>query len=104
MMWLWVSSLLGELALRRAVGARRRRLIAHVLWRALLVAGGGVAFGSWLGMMVWDAVSGLVAGLPSWDPGDVARLGVLLAVAAIAGAWLPAWRAVHTPPAAQLAG
>jgi putative ABC transport system permease protein len=104
MMWLWVSSLLGELALRRAVGARRRRLIAHVLWRALLVAVGGVAFGSWLGMMVWDAVSGLVAGLPSWDPGDVARLGALLAVAAIAGAWLPAWRAVHTPPAALLAG
>jgi ABC-type antimicrobial peptide transport system permease subunit len=86
------------------MGARRRRLMGYVLWRALLVAVGGVAFGSWLGMIVWDALSGIITGLPSWDPGEVARLGLLLALAAIAGAWLPAYRATHAPPARLLNG
>ncbi len=103
MMWLWVASLEGELAVRRAVGARRWRVMGYVLARALLVAAGGVACGSWLGMMVWGGVGDIVAGLPAWDPANVARLGVLLATAALAGAWLPAWRATHTPPARLLA-
>jgi hypothetical protein len=102
MMWLWVSSLLGEVGVRRAVGARRLRIMAYVLARALLVAAGGVTFGSWFGMMMWDAVSGIVSGLPSWDPGAVARLGLLLAAAAVLGAWLPAHRATHTVPARLL--
>jgi putative ABC transport system permease protein len=104
MMWLWVASLLGELGVHRAVGARRRRVMGYVLSRALLVAVGGMAFGSWLGMMVWDAMSGILSGLPAWDPHTVARLGVLLAVAAVAGAWLPARRATHGPPARLLTG
>ena len=102
MMWLWVTSLLAELGARRAVGARRRDVMGYVLWRALVVAVGGAAFGSWLGLMVWDALGNVVAGLPAWDPGAVLRYGLLLGVAAIAGALLPAWRAAHTPPAALL--
>ena len=102
MMWLWVSSLLGEVGVRRAVGARRLRILVYVLARALLVAAGGVAFGSWVGMMVWDAVSGIVSGLPSWEPGAVGRLGLLLAAAAVLGAWLPAHKATHTVPARLL--
>ena len=102
MMWLWVSSLLGEVGVRRAVGARRLRVLAYVLARALLVAAGGVAFGSWVGMMVWDAVSGIVSGLPAWDPGAVGRLALLLAGAAVLGAWLPAHRAAYTVPARLL--
>jgi putative ABC transport system permease protein len=102
MMWLWVTSLLVELGARRAVGARRRDVMSYVLWRAVLVAIGGAAFGSWLGLMVWDTLGNVVAGLPAWDPGAVLRYGLLLGVAALAGALLPAWRAAHTPPAALL--
>ena len=102
MMWLWVTSLLGELGVRRAVGARRREVMGYVLWRAVLVAIAGTAFGSWLGLMVWDALGNVVAGLPAWDPGAVLRYGLLLGVAALAGALLPAWSAAHTPPAALL--
>jgi putative ABC transport system permease protein len=98
-MWLWVTSLLGELGVRRAVGARSRHVLGYVLSQAVLVAVAGVAFGSWVGMMVWDAVRTVVAGLPSWDPGAVLRYGVLLAAAALAGALLPAWRAVRAAPA-----
>ena len=91
-----------ELGARRAVGARRRDVMGYVLWRAVLVAISGAAFGSWLGLMVWDALGNVVAGLPPWDPAAVVRCGLLLGVAALAGALLPAWRAAHTPPAALL--
>jgi putative ABC transport system permease protein len=100
MMWLWVTSLAGELGIRRAVGARRRHVLGYVLSRAALVAAGGVAFGTWLGMIAWDALGSVVAGLPPWDPAAVARYGALLAVAALAGATLPAWRAARASPAA----
>jgi hypothetical protein len=98
MMWLWVASLLAELGVRRAVGARRRNVLGYVLWRAVLVAVGGAAFGSWLGMMVWDALGSVVAGSPAWDPGAVLRYGLLLGAAALAGALVPAWRASRAAP------
>lgn len=102
-MWLWVASLAGELGVRRAVGARRRDVIAHVLVRAAAVVVAGVAFALWVGMMLWDAVQASVAGLPAWDPAAVWRYGALLAAAALAGAFLPAWRAARTPPARLVA-
>ena len=98
MMWLWVSSLVGEVGIRRAVGARRVRIMVYVLSRALVMAVAGVVFGAWLGMMLWDAVRGIVSGLPPWEPGAVGRLAVVLAVAALAGAWLPAYRATRAQP------
>ncbi len=98
-MWLWVASLAGELGLRRALGARRRDVVAHVLVGAALVAAGGLAVGLWVGMMVWDALRAAVSGLPPWDPGAVLRYGALLGAAACAGALLPAWRASRQAPA-----
>jgi hypothetical protein len=102
MMWLWVTSLLAELGVRRALGARRRTVLAYVLWRALLVAAAGAAFGTWLGMMVWDALGNVVVGVPAWDPAAVLRYALLLGAAALAGALVPAWRAAHAPPTALL--
>ncbi len=103
-MWLWVASLRCELGARRAVGARQRDVTGYVLARALLVALAGAAFGSWLGMMVWDALRSVVPGLPAWDPGAVLRYALLLAAAALAGAFLPARRAARAAPASLLAG
>jgi len=97
-MWLWVTSLLRELGVRRAVGARRRDLLAFVLWRAALVAAAGLAFGLWAGMMAWDALGAVVAGLPAWDPHAVARYGALLVAATLAGALVPALRASRQSP------
>ncbi len=101
-MWLWVTSLLGELGLRRATGATRRRITLYVLARAAAVAAWGMAFGTWLGMMVWDAVHSLSATLPTWDPTAVGWSSLLLGGAALAGTFIPAWRAAHTPPAALI--
>jgi len=99
-MWLWVTSVLGELGLRRATGARRRQIMRYVLARAAAVAAWGAAFGAWVGLMVWDAVHALAETLPAWDPAGVGRAALLLGAFALAGALVPAWRAARTPPAA----
>lgn len=64
-MWLWVTSLLGELGLR-------------------------------------DAAYNLSETVPAWDPVAVTWTSALLGVAALGGAFIPAWRAAFTPPAALL--
>lgn len=101
-MWLWVASLLRELGVRRAVGARRRDLLAFVLWRAAFVAAAGVAFGLWVGTMAWDALGAVVAGLPAWDPHAVLRYGALLVAATLAGALVPALQASRRSPVGLL--
>lgn len=102
-LWLWVTSLLPELGLRRSVGARRRDVLGYVAARAAVVAAAGAAFGCWAGMMAWDAMRAVVTGLPAWDFEAVLRFALLLAFAALAGAVLPAWRAVRAAPAALVA-
>jgi len=101
-MRLWVTGLLPELGLRRAVGAPRRRIIGHVAARALAVVLGGVVSGAWIGPMVSDAARGAVAGLPAWDPRlAVVPLAVLTGVTLLA-ALRPAWGAATGAPAAWL--
>jgi ABC-type antimicrobial peptide transport system permease subunit len=80
------------------MGARRRDIMRYILARAAGVAVAGVAFGAWVGMMVWDALHTLSATLPAWDPNAVVWSGLLLGGAALAGAFIPAWRAARTPP------
>jgi putative ABC transport system permease protein len=99
-MWLWVASVSHDLAVRRAVGARRRDVLRYVLARAAGVAVGGVAFGIWCGTSLWGALTMVVAGLPPWEPGVLLRFSLLLTLSALAGALLPAWRVAHAAPAA----
>ena len=102
-MGLWVASVSHDLAVRRAVGARRRAVIGYVLARAAGVAAGGVAVGLWCGMTLWGGLTSVLAGLPPWEPGVVLRFSLLLTLAAVAGALLPAWRVARTAPAVLLA-
>jgi putative ABC transport system permease protein len=96
---LWVTSLLHELGVRRAVGARRRHLFGFVFSRALGIAVGGVVVGCWCGGLVWGTLTAVVAGLPPWDTGIAERFGLLLALTALAGAFFPAWQASRAVPA-----
>jgi ABC-type antimicrobial peptide transport system permease subunit len=96
---LWVTSLLHDLGVRRAVGARRRHVYGFVLSRAVGIALGGVAIGCWFGALVWGTLTSVVAGLPAWDTGTAGRFGLLLALAALVGALVPAWQAARAMPA-----
>jgi putative ABC transport system permease protein len=102
-MRLWVRAHEPELGLRRAVGARRGRIIALVLLRAAGVGAGGVAVGLWFGPAVWSALGTVVRGLPAWDAGLVLRYAALLVAVTTLGALVPAWRAVRAAPARLLA-
>ncbi len=102
LMRLWVHSLLAELGLRRAVGARRSQLFGFVLVRAAAVGLAGTGVGVWFGPAAWSALGSVLVGLPSWDTPTVARFALLLVGAAVAGALAPAIRAARTPPAGLL--
>lgn len=102
-MRLWLESLRYELGVRRAVGARRRRILGFVLVRALAVAVGGVAIGLWLGLILWEALATAIPGVPPWDVAFALRIAPLLAVATLAGALPPAWQAVRAAPASLVA-
>jgi putative ABC transport system permease protein len=103
LMRLWVTSLLSELGLRRALGATRRQVVGFVLLRAAGVGLGGVLVGLWLGPAVWGIMTGVMADLPTWDAAAVARYAALLIAAAVLGAVVPAWRAARSTPAALVA-
>ncbi len=102
-MWLWVQSLLGEFGVRRAVGARRRHLLAIAMARAVAVALLGLAIGAWFGSTVWSVLPTVMTGLGGWSDVVVARYGCILLATAVAGALIPAWRAARTPPSALMA-
>jgi hypothetical protein len=103
LMNLWVRSLLGELGVRRAVGARRRDLLRFVLVRALGVGVAGVAAGLWFGWPLWGELPRVAPGLDPWSMSTVSRFGFMLVGAAFAGALLPAWRAARMTPVALIA-
>jgi putative ABC transport system permease protein len=102
-MWLWVLAQTHDLAVRRAVGARRRDVFLYALARAGGVAVGGIAFGLWCGTSTWGALTSIVRGLPPWQPDMLIRYSLLLGGAMLAGALLPAWRAARTAPATLIA-
>lgn len=99
---LWVTSLLHDLGVRRAVGARRRHLYWFVFSRALGIAVGGVAVGCWCGGLLWGTLTTVVAGLPAWDARVAERFGLLLTLAAMMGALMPSWQAARAMPALLL--
>ncbi len=98
-MLLWVRGLRGELAVRRAVGATRARVLAWVLVRAAGTGLAGAALGLWFGPSLWLGLGDLIEGLPGWDAGLAARLTAFLIGVSLAGAALPAWRASREAPA-----
>lgn len=99
-MRLWVRGAIPELALRRAVGARRRHVLGRVALRALLVAAGGTAIGWWLAPLGSEL---LQRALPEVPRDALGLVGVPLAVllaATLVAAIGPAWAAARASPAA----
>ena len=98
----WVTAVAPELALRRAVGARRWDVLRFVLARAGVVGAGGAAGGLWLAILVSGALEDAFPGLPAWSwPAALAIAGTLLAASAL-GALIPGWRVVAAAPATRL--
>jgi putative ABC transport system permease protein len=103
LIWLWVLSLQSELGLRRAVGARRRTVLAFVLVRACGVGFGGVAVALWFGPGVWALLHDVLADFPVWDGGTLLRYALILLFAVLVGALPLAVRATRVSPGRLLA-
>jgi hypothetical protein len=99
---LWVASLLGELGVRRTLGARRRLIVAYVLLRAAAVGAAGIMGGVWFGQAIWSVLADLVPGLDPWDGALVLRFGLVLVLSTLLGALAPALRASRASPASLL--
>jgi hypothetical protein len=96
---LWVAALMPELAVRRAIGARRRDVLVHVLARVAVVGTAGVGFGFVLSDLTSTPLASLVPGVSGVGLAASMRLGLVLLVAALVGAGIPAWRASRAQPA-----
>ncbi|HET7470960.1 MAG TPA: FtsX-like permease family protein [Gemmatimonadales bacterium] len=102
-MRIWVRALIPELGVRRAMGASRRRLAMLVAAHAGAVVIGGVVTGCWFGWSVWSVLPTILRGAATWDLSAVLAAAFPLAVATLAGALLPAWRALRRGPVELMA-
>ena len=85
-----------------ALGASRVAVSAGVLWSVTRLALPGLA----AGLTIFAGTSRLLAshvyGLSPMDPPTLAGVSLLLVIAALAGAWLPARHATRVDPAVTL--
>ena len=99
----WIAAVGPELAVRRAVGARRAHVVNFVLARALGVASAGAGAGLVLAIFVSGALEDAFPGLPAWSWPAALAIGGALVAATTVGALVPGWAVIRAAPAAKLA-
>ena len=91
-----------ELGIRMALGARRRGVQRMVLRQAAVVAGVGIGLGLAAALGLNRVLRSFLFGVEPDDPWALAGAGLLLAIVALAAAYLPARRATSVDPAEVL--
>ena len=91
-----------ELAIRIAVGASPRQVVASVLKRSLQIALGGLALGLPLALMSTAMYRTFLFGVTSTDPSVVSAAAVAVVLLAVAAGYIPARRALRIDPVVAL--
>jgi predicted permease len=92
----------GEIGIRMALGAQRRKIIAMVLREVLALTAAGLVIGYVAARFTTHLVESFLYGVKANDPwAAAAAIGILLA-AALAAGYAPAWRASRIDPATAL--
>lgn len=91
-----------ELAVRLALGARPATLRRLVLAETVVMVVVGLLVGGAGAVVVGRLLSGLLYGVPPWDPWVLVGVVGLLSVTALAASWLPARAAAGTDPITAL--
>jgi predicted permease len=91
-----------ELAIRAAVGASPRRLLADVIRDGVMLTLLGVAIGLGLSAMLARAVSAIIFGVAPRDPLTYGATAAAVLIVALAACYLPARRAASSDPIALL--
>jgi putative ABC transport system permease protein len=93
-----VSARTQEMGVRLAIGAQPRDVVWLVLRQVLRLTGVGLAIGVAVLLAAGRMMTGLLFGVAPTDPLTIAAVSLVLAVAALAAAWVPAWRAGKVDP------
>ncbi len=106
-----VNERIGEIAVMRAIGVARWRIVGQVMLEGVALSLAGAVLGLGLGLLTAEWLNGILAafpGLPAafdfflFEPRAAVRsLGLLVLCGIAAGAW-PAWRAATLPIARTL--
>jgi ABC-type antimicrobial peptide transport system permease subunit len=91
-----------EFGIRLALGASRRAVSTSVLRGVAAPALAGLAGGLVLFALASRVLESRLYGVSAMDPATLAGVSVLLAAAALGGAWLPARRATRVDPSLAL--
>jgi putative ABC transport system permease protein len=87
-----------ELGIRLALGAQPSGVTRMVLTQGMLPVAVGLAVGVALAMGASRLIESQLFGVQPGDPVTMAAVAVLIALAALAACWLPAWRASRLNP------
>lgn len=91
-----------EIGIRMALGASTRQMMGAVLREALAVTCAGLLVGIGAAVAATRALASLLFGVKRGDPLTFAVVGVILLGVALAGAWIPARRAMRVDPLVAL--
>ena len=97
-----VSQSTRELGLRMALGADASNLLRLVMWRGLALTAGGAVLGATVALGLTRLLGSLLYKVSPRDPRAFGSAFVVMAIAALAACFLPAWRATRTDPARAL--
>jgi macrolide transport system ATP-binding/permease protein len=97
-----VSQSTRELGLRMALGASASNLLRLVMSRGLVLTAGGVLLGAAVALAFTRLLRNLLYKVSPYDPLAFGSALVVMAIAALAACFLPAWRATRTDPSRAL--
>ncbi len=97
-----VSRRTKEMAIRMALGASRRAMLALVLQESLLVTLVGVVLGLVGALVLSSVMGGYLYGITSTDPLTFASASLLLIAVALSASYIPARRAARVDPIVAL--
>ena len=92
----------GEIGIRAALGADRRRIMSEVLGRGMLLAMMGAGLGVAGAALVTRLLGGLLFDVAPLDPGTFVLVPAVLIVIAVLASWLPALAAARIDPTEAL--
>lgn len=91
-----------DLAIRSALGAGPRQVVATAMRTALLPAAVGVALGALAALGVTRVMTSLLFEVSALDIVTWAGAGIVILTACVAAGYVPAWRAARIDPIAAL--
>jgi len=87
-----------EIGVRMSLGAQRHHVLGLILMQVIKLSGAGIIMGVLAAYGLTRLLGSLLFEVSPCDPFTFVAVPCLLALAAVAGGWMPAWRAAKIDP------